>query len=186
MNINLVKLLTNAGLSDIGESIYNHCDESARMILPITCRSLRASLPALQTKMGLCDTAAKCGHPELLKWAIQNKYKYTNLYAIATTNGHLNVIQWMYENNIPCNNRTRYHAAVNGHMHIIKWIYQYKFPKEKWICVCTADEDECCAFFYAVGDICTMDKMIYEHAVFYDQKDIAKFIKEQHNANRMQ
>jgi len=67
--------------------------------------------------------AATCGHLQLLQRFHEDKYPMTpRVCSTAALNGHLDIIQWMYDKTeIPTELDLK--AAQNGHKNVITWLY---------------------------------------------------------------
>ena len=73
-------------------------------------------------KRGLCQSAAKGGQLDLLKWARARGYPWCEKTChAAAENGHLEVLQWARAHGCPWDEETCTAAAKNGHLEVLQW-----------------------------------------------------------------
>lgn len=66
------------------------------------------------------------GHLDVLIWASRNGCMLDGYTIVSAINeGHLHILQWMYDNNYKFYNWTYYYilSAEKGHMNILRWLY---------------------------------------------------------------
>lgn len=76
------------------------------------------------------DSAARNGHLHLLKWA-QEQGRLTGTYNIcssAAEAGHLEILKWARDNDCPWNEDTCARAARGGHLEVLKWARENGCP----------------------------------------------------------
>ena len=80
-------------------------------------------------KRGLCQSAAKGGQLDLLKWARARGYPWCEKTChAAAENGHLEVLQWARAHGCPWDERTCEKAAENGHLEVLQWAQEQGCP----------------------------------------------------------
>ena len=60
---------------------------------------------------------------EILQWALDNGCRWGDTCAEAASGGHLDILQWLHDNEFPLNKKVCSRAALSGHLEIIKWAY---------------------------------------------------------------
>ena len=76
----------------------------------------------------ICDIASECNSFKVLKWGVQNNFKYgENTCSHAALNGNLKMIKFLRKNKCKWNSWTITDAASNGHNHVIKWCLKNNF-----------------------------------------------------------
>ena len=76
----------------------------------------------------ICDIASECNSFKVLKWGVQNNFKYgENTCSNAALNGNLKMIKFLRKNKCKWNSWTITDAASNGHNHVIKWCLKNNF-----------------------------------------------------------
>jgi hypothetical protein len=69
--------------------------------------------------------AATNGHLEVLQWAYQNKFKYVDINAcayLAAEHGHMNVLEWAIQNGFIVNHLVFKKAILNNQIDIYEWL----------------------------------------------------------------
>jgi hypothetical protein len=77
-------------------------------------------------------SAASCGQVESLKW-LKNNVRYnftTEMTEIAACHGHINVLEWFHNNNVPITSDIIIAAARSGIFSVVKWLVDKNFPKD--------------------------------------------------------
>jgi hypothetical protein len=69
-----------------------------------------------------CKNAAAGGHLEILQWARERDYPWDyTTCAAAARGGHLKTLQWAREHGCPWNRDTCADAAFGGHVNVLRW-----------------------------------------------------------------
>ncbi len=77
------------------------------------------------------NRAAETGHLAILQWIKENNLPLPNQYGAnwAAGNSHFTILQWMKENNLPLPDETGANwAAENGHLSILQWMKENGLP----------------------------------------------------------
>lgn len=106
-----------------------------------------------------CNIAAEKGYLDILSWCIKNGCRYNDEKFIdrACAAGHLNILEWLYENwNAPYSREFFFgacigEAASNGHIHILQW---------------------------AIDNDIELESDLYSSAALYCKLDVIKFLLE--------
>ncbi len=65
--------------------------------------------------------AAGAGQLEIMKHASETMRINIDCFEAAAKNGHLHVLQWLFQENFPWNERLLCIAAINGQLEVCKW-----------------------------------------------------------------
>ena len=122
-------------------SIYEHAAYNGHVNI---LQWLKDKIAPLNLKF--LDVAAKRGHVNVFKWAKENcLFAKSNSYTIhAIRGGHVDVLEWLFEQRLPINNVIYLVAAKHGHLNVIKWAHSKKIqwnPK-LYYCVCIRKDQE--------------------------------------------
>jgi hypothetical protein len=72
----------------------------------------------------VCKEAAKCGHLEVLQWALEQIPPCpwdVCTCKLAAACGHLEVLKWARANDCPWDDGTCSYAAGGGHLELLQW-----------------------------------------------------------------
>jgi len=87
----------------------------------------------------ICDGAAYAGHLEVLQWARNKGFAWSNKTCCnAAGNGHLDILKWATQNGCEWDYLTCSGAAYNGHLDILKWARENGCEWDRKHCVVLA------------------------------------------------
>ena len=92
-------------------------------LISLTCRRFLQLVPKQQNSYILTESAAKDGHLNILKWAIDNGFPWSdNVCTYAADGGHLEILKWAIEHDYPYyEDSCVYASAYKGHTEILKY-----------------------------------------------------------------
>ena len=92
-----------------------------------------------------CDIivcAALNGHLEVVKYLRQLDIPWDeDTFRYAALSGHLELLKWARANQCPWDEDTCSNAARNGHLELLKWARANQCPWDKWTCTNAAEND---------------------------------------------
>lgn len=88
--------------------------------------------PPLPLHPGAVVIAASKGNLEALKFLADSAHQMLDerTLLVASTNGHLDVVQWLVEESCPRSPYLCMQAAKEGHFHVVRWLRGRGFPLE--------------------------------------------------------
>jgi hypothetical protein len=81
------------------------------------------------SKRSVCETAARHGRIEVLKWARSQGCPWDEYtYSLAAKNGHLEVLKWLRSQRCPWDKFICSWAADGGHLEVLQWVRKHGGP----------------------------------------------------------
>jgi hypothetical protein len=107
----------------------------------------------------ICDIAARGGHLEVFKWALENGcHRNQWTCAEAALGGHLELLQWARANGCPWNYSVCENAAQGGHLNVLKWARANGGPWGSSTCTWAAKNGHLEMLKWARDNGCPWDK----------------------------
>lgn len=95
-------------------------------------------------------------------WSLHTTYltRVQEACAAAAGGGHLEVLQYLYENGCPWNEYTCKFAAEGGHLDVLRWCRSKDCPWDEDVCAFAAEEGHVDVLHWAVMNGCPWDKRV--------------------------
>lgn len=133
------------------------------------------SVPFLSNDV--CDIASQCNSLRILKWAVQNNFKYgETTCSNAALNGNLKMIKFLRKNKCKWSTWTVADAASNGHNHIIKYCLKNNCPVDEYSCCEAALNNHLQTLKLLIEEYkCPVDDKTYSES--FKNPDISEYLK---------
>jgi len=106
----------------------------------------------------LCTIAATEGQLEVLKWLRENDFPWSERTCnVAAQGGHLEVLQWAHANGCPWDEDTCSGAAEGGHLEVLQWAHANGCPWDWETCRMAALRDHLEILQWARANDCPWD-----------------------------
>jgi len=103
---------------------------------------------------GICNSAAKGGHLNVLKWAREEDVFDWRTCVMAAAGGHLEVLQWAHAQGCPWDWMTCASAAEGGHLEVLQWVRAQGCPWNECTCAWAAQRGHHEVLEWAVANGC--------------------------------
>src|SRR5579872_4304535 len=122
--------------------------------------------------------AAKGGHLDILEWAWENAYSFSPLVcAGAAEGGHLDVLMWARLHDCPWNSKTYAGAARNAHINVLEWVKLHGCPCDPNVCAQAARNGHLDVLKWARSNGCPWNSRTCEKAAKYGHIHVLKWAR---------
>lgn len=123
-----------------------------------------------------CEEAASAGDLEELKKMRNAGFDWDIWTPVAAaTNGHLNCLRYLHENNCPIDKRTSYYAVKNGHIDCLKYIFENNLEYDSFTTAWAASNGHLNCLQYAHSNGCKLDYVAPVWAADYSNLECFKY-----------
>ena len=144
--------------------------ENAAASVSCAAVCLRPEEPGCNHRAALLfRTAPKKGKLEILTWGEESGYelkkmmKWFTPIADAALNGHLEVVIYLRQLELPWNEQTCRNAAMKGHLDLLKWCRANKCPWDAETCASAAENGNLEMLKWARANGCPWDRRTYDY-----------------------
>lgn len=126
------------------------------------------------------DTSAaivKNGDLACLQWALAHGCPLVSyIVEMATSFGHLHIIEWLHENghlqNVRKGTLVTYLAARQGHLQILEWFRKHGYPWDENTCSFAADKGNLGVIQWLRSNGCPWDQSVVSSAIMNGHKEV--------------
>ena len=127
-------------------------------------------------KSGIGTYAARHGHLDIIQWLFDQNI-YLNLSETAAQYGHLHILQWMVQNNYRMSPTTCEYAAMGGQLHILQWLRQIGTAWDSYTCYAAVANGHLHVFEWAYKNDCPLDEIICNRVAENGNLDLLKYLR---------
>ena len=127
-----------------------------------------------------CCIAASSGHLDMLQWLRQNECEWNwSTCANAAAAGHLSILQWARENGCPWDRETCSTAAYGGHLTVLQWARENGCDWNWETCSCAALGGHLPVLKWARENGCEWNWNTFEAAQTCGNPDLLQYVIDQ-------